>query len=127
MSKIQELEKTRSLLRQALNTAMASMPNNPSVCEAAAHIRTAIQVIDGVQEKTSKTKKMSQTQFQNWWGDVQSGVAIQPISAEASMKSLQQLNGMIAKEQSKIDEIESAAADVVSDVVVGTAQQLLQD
>lgn len=127
MSKVEQLNKTRSLLTQALSTALASMPNNRSVQEASSHIRSAIQKIDGVsQDQISYKRKMSQTQFETWWGNVQSGTAKQavaPMSAEASQMSLKQLNGMIAQEQAKIGEIEAAANKISQ----SSDDQLLQD
>ena len=127
MTKKQELTKTRSLLTQALSTALASMPHNRSMQEASSHIRAAIEKIDGVTEhEISRKQKMSQNQFETWWGNIQSSVAkqsVSPMSAEASQKSLNQLNGMIAQEQAKLGEIDAAATEISQKA----DDQLLQD
>lgn len=119
-NKIGQLNRAKTLLSQALNTAMASMPNNRSVVEAGNHIRSAIRKIDGAAKTQLQRRHMSQTQFETWWGNIQSGVANQPMSAEARQKNLAQLNGMIGKEQSKIDELEAKITEDIPD-------QLLED
>lgn len=126
MSKSNELKKTSSLLTQALSTALASMPNNRAVVEAAGDIRRAIRKIDGVAQEQTHKRKMSQSQFETWWGNIQSGTANQStanMTAEAHQKSLAQLNAMIAKEQSKLGELEAKAADITANA----PDQLLQD
>jgi hypothetical protein len=124
--KIKKLDQTKSLLTQALGAALAAMPNNRAVAEATGDIRRAINRIDGVAKEQMQRKKMSQSQFETWWGNIQSGTANQaatPMSAEACHKSLNQLNGMIAKEQSKIDELEIKSIQPEKN----TPDQLLQD
>lgn len=105
-NKSKELNRVTTLLSQALSTALASMPNNRAVAEASGHIKTAIRKIDGVNREQIQKKKMSQSQFENWWSTVQSGVANQPMSQEARQKSLKELNKMISIEQAKIDQLE---------------------
>jgi len=136
MSKSNELKKTTSLLTQALGTALASMPNNRAVAEAAGDIRRAIRKIDGVAQEQVSKRKMSQTQFETWWGNIQSGTSnmaaeahqgMANMSAEAHQKSLAQLNAMIAKEESKLGELDSKAADITANAASETTDQLLQD
>lgn len=133
MSKSNELKKTSSLLTQALSTALASMPNNRAVVEAAGDIRRAIRKIDGVAQEQTHKRKMSQSQFETWWGNIQSGtvnMANQPtanMTEEAHQKSLAQLNDMIAKEQSKLGELERKASEIGTDPATGSTNQLLQD
>lgn len=123
-----EISKAQSLLAQALNTALASMPNNKSVIEASGHIRSAIHKLDGAAKTQMQKRKMNQTQFDNWWGNIQAGTsklaaaktAASPMSTEAAQKSLQQLNKMIDQQQSKIKDLEQAADQITDD-------ELLQD
>lgn len=130
MSKSNELKKTTSLLTQALSTALASMPNNRAVAEAAGDIRRAIRKIDGVTQEQVSKRKMSQSQFETWWGNVQSGTAHQGMAnmtAEAHQKSLAQLDSMIAQEQSKLGQLDAKAADITNKDATETTDQLLQD
>jgi hypothetical protein len=125
-NKTQQLGKASSLLTQALGTALASMPNNRAVIEATGDIRRAIQKIDGVAKEQLNKRKMSQSQFETWWGNIQSGTANQssaPMSQEACQRSLAQLDKMIVKEQSKIDNLETLAAQLDAKA----PDQLLQD
>ena len=123
MSKEKQLNRATSLLSQALGTALNSLPNNQAVIEASHHIRTAIRKLDGAAKTQLRKQSMSNTQFETWWGNVQSGVAKQPMSAEAQARSLKQLNNMIATEQSKIDQLEKDATQLNS----GGPDQLLQE
>jgi len=125
-NKSKELGKASSLLTQALGTALASMPNNRAVIEATGDIRRAIQKIDGVAKEQLNKRKMSQSQFETWWGNIQSGTANQsstPMSQETCQRSLAQLDKMIVKEQSKIDNLEALAAQLDAKA----PDQLLQD
>ena len=128
MSKSNELKKTTSLLTQALSTALASMPNNRAVAEAAGDIRRAIRKIDGVTQEQVSKRKMSQSQFETWWGNIQSGVANQshtPMTVEACQKSLKQLDSMIQKEQSIIEQLEQQSKQI--EVDANLPDQLLKD
>ena len=122
-TKLKQLDKTKSFLSQALESVLSSMSNDKEIIEATGNIRKAITKIDEVTQKQIQKRKTSQSQFENWWGDVQSGTAIQPMSLECCQKSLSQLNGMIAKEQSKIDEIETKSLKIE----VNAKDQLLQE
>lgn len=107
MKKIDQLEKTKNLLSQALSTALNSMPNNSSVNEARGHIKQAINKIDKARKTQMKKQTVSSTLHENWWGHVQAGVSASPVSQEASMRTLEQLNQMINEEKDKISEIEN--------------------
>jgi len=112
MTKIQELDRVKDLLHQALSVALQSMPNDRSVSEARTHMRQAIKKIDHAANRQDNRKRMTQDQFQSWWGGVQSGVsslAASPMSAEAQQRSLSALNSMIAEEKRKLEELEKRA------------------
>lgn len=121
--KLKQLDKTKSLLSQALESVLSSMPNNQKIIEATRDIRKAIRKIDEVSQEQMQKIKTSESQFQNWWGNVQSGVPLGAMSLEACQKSLNQLNGMIYKEQSKIDEIETKSSKIKEN----SKDQLFQD
>lgn len=130
MDKFEQLDKAKNLLAQALSVALNSLPNNRSVVEASGHIKSAITKIDGVVQKKAQLqkKKMSQNQFETWWGNIQSGTAQQamapiPMSAEAQQRTLAQLNSMLANEQAKLDELEKKAPTDNSNI----PNELLQD
>jgi multidrug resistance efflux pump len=110
MTKIDEVDKVKNLLHTALNVALHSMPNNRSMADARTHMRQALKKIEHVSQQQSSRKRMTQDNFQQWWGDVQAGVAAQPMSAQAQQKSLAVLNSMIDAEKSKIDELEKRVA-----------------
>ena len=109
MSKENQLGKAQNLLSQALSTAMSSMPNNRSVLEARGHIKQAMNKLDKAQKTQIKRKSLTGTQFENWWGNVQSGTAMgahAPMSEVARTKALGELDSMIDTEKDKIAEIE---------------------
>lgn len=123
-----QLDRAKDLLTKALGAALASMPNNKTVIEATGDIRKAIHKIDGVSKEQMKKRKMSQSQFQTWWGNIQSGVASQshtPMTAEACQRSLKQLDLMIQKEQSKIQELEQQSKQIEDNQ--NLPDQLLKD
>jgi hypothetical protein len=113
MNKIHELDRVKHLLHQALNVALHSMPNDRSVSEARGHMKQAIKKIDVASKRQDARKRMTQDNFQSWWGDIQSGVsnvAASPMSAEAQQRSLSALNSMIDEEKKKLEELEKRAA-----------------
>ena len=84
------------------------MQSNRSVDEAKSHIRQAINSVDKVKKSQMRKKQTSETQFQTWWGHIQSGtdnVAASPMSAEAHTKSLDLINNMISVEDNKLQEL----------------------
>lgn len=101
--------RAKDLLSQALSVAINSLPNDRSVLEAKSHMKKALSELDKATKRQVQRKVATNNQFENWWSNVNNGVsslANQPMSAEAGVKSLKQLNAMIADEQKKIDEIE---------------------
>jgi hypothetical protein len=125
-NKTNQLNKVTQLLSQALSAASSVMPNNRTMSEVTGDIRRAISKIEGVILEQKQKSRMSQTQFDSWWGNVQSGVAKQGMalmSAEACQKSLDQLNKMIVKEQSKLEDLEKISTDQSTQL----PDQLLQD
>jgi hypothetical protein len=58
---------------------------------------------------TNRRRRMSGSQFESWWGNVQAGTANQamaPMSAEVQQKKLADLNNLISKEQSKLEALQ---------------------
>lgn len=113
MDKINELYRAKGLLQQALGAALNSMPNNKSVQDARMHMKKALNELDNAAKTQLRKKSMTEDQFKTWWGNVMSGttaIAQQPMTAEAQVKSLAQLDAMIAEEQKKINEIEKSQA-----------------
>lgn len=107
MNKIDQLKKTKELLEQANILASKSMPNNRDVQEARLHIRKAINNIEMASEHRESKKRSSAGQFEQWWGNIQSGAAISAMSPQAQTKSLSVLNKMIGEEQQKLDDLEN--------------------
>ena len=110
-----QLGQIKSLLSQALGVAQHHMPGDRSVVEAKSHIKRAITEIDKVSKTKLRKEKMTNSQFETWWGNVQSGtaaVAHSAMSPEAQQKSLAQLNGMIAEEQKKLDDLDKKASEI---------------
>tara|TARA_Y100000034_G_C6845481_1_gene382980 strand:+ start:712 stop:1083 length:372 start_codon:yes stop_codon:yes gene_type:complete len=117
-----QLGQVKSLLTQALGVAQHHMQNDRSVSEAKTHIKRAINEIDKVSKKKLRKEKMTNDQFETWWGNIQSGTAAAAsasMSPEAQQMSLDQLNGMIDDEKKKLEDLEKQARQV--------PDQLLQD
>jgi len=109
MKKIKQMDMAKNLLNQALSVAYNSMPNNIASNEAKNHIKQAIRKIDLVKKKEDKKKMTQQDQFQNWWGNIESGtsnLAQAKMSEEAHAKSLSLLNSMIDQEKKKLSDLE---------------------
>ncbi len=123
MPKIDELDRVKNLLHTALNVALHSMPNDRTVADARTHMKQALRKIEHASKKQDNRKRMTQDSFQSWWGDIQSGVAASPMSAQAQQKSLAALNAMISEEKYKLDELEKR----VSQAETPTEEQLLSD
>jgi len=120
--KDQQFDRVKDLLGQALRAAVNNLPNDRSVVEAKTHMKQALAKIDEAGRTRKRRKEMTQTQFESWWGNVQSGtsqLAASPMSAQAQMKSLDQLNAMIDDEKRKLDELEKQSQS--------TPPELLQD
>jgi len=118
MKKEDQLQKAQSLLQQALSTALNSMPHNPAVMEARGHIKQAMNKLDKAQKTQTRKRALTGSQFETWWGNVQSGTAMAshtPFSEEARNRSLAQLNSMIAVEQNKLDELDQQSDNPPND------------
>jgi len=111
MSKHDELGRAKSLLSQAMSVALNSMPNNSSVTEARQHMKQAINKLDKAQKSQLRKRELTGQQFENWWGNVQSGtsaVAAQPMAEHAQVAALGNLNSMIEEEKNKLAELEKS-------------------
>jgi hypothetical protein len=109
MSEFKEFERTKNLLTQALAAALHSLPQNKFVNEARTQMKKALINLNYAEQTQVRRQRISQNQFEKWWGNVQAGttnVAAQPMSAEAQIRSLNQLNSMIAEEKQKLEELE---------------------
>lgn len=110
MDKINELNRAKGLLTQALSAALNSMPNDRSVQEARMYMKKALNELNNAAK--TQIKKKTMTQDQQWLSNVNSGIAAvahSPMSQESQHRSLQQLNAMIAEERKKLDELEKAS------------------
>jgi hypothetical protein len=107
----ERLGQIKGLLSQALGVAVHNMQNNRSVDEAKSHIRQAINSVDKATKKQMRKRQVTESQFETWWGHIQSGTAnaaMAPMSAEAHAKSLAELNNMIETEESKLKDLEDS-------------------
>lgn len=114
MSRADQLTRAKMLLHEAINLASAAMPNSHVVAEARFHMKQAMKKIDGLAESEMKKKKtMSQTQFQDWWGNVVSGTteaSYAQMTPDAKNRILSQLDSMIAEETKKLEELDKTQA-----------------
>jgi hypothetical protein len=109
MSKKARYQKATSYLNQALS--VLSETHDSSIVEAKTDIRKALGKI----ENAAKKKKETPNHFNEWWGHIQSGtasVAQSPMSSQARMRSLSELNKMIEAEQQKLKELENEQNDM---------------
>lgn len=102
-------EKISSCIQQALG----AIKNSPSkdYNEVKACLKNALNHLNKTQQKQNQKTKNRTNQFEQWWGNVQSGVAnssFSNTSKEAHINSLNQINNLINIEKNKIDEIENA-------------------
>lgn len=114
-SGFKQLGKVKSLLTQALGVAQHHMQNDRSVSEAKIHMKRAINEIDKASKRKLRKEKMTNDQFETWWGNIQSGTtaaANAAMTPEAQQKSLEELNAMIDEEKKKIEELEKQASQV---------------
>ena len=121
----EQLGKMKGLLAQALGVANHSMKSSRSVDEAKQHIRQAINSVDKAAKSKLKKEQATETQFQTWWGTIQAGTvaaAAANMSAEASVKSLDQLNKMMKVEEDKLKELKE-----LEDAQNQPPDQLLKD
>lgn len=126
MDKVEQLHKAKALLHQALIAASNSMPNNRDVAEAKSNIRKAMERLDEASKSQIRKSKANSGQFEQWWGSVQSGVAnasFAPMTKEATMKSLKELDDMIAEQQKILDDLQIQAQTITQ----SSSHELLSD
>lgn len=126
MQKIDELNRARNLLTQALSAALHSLPNNRSVQEARSHMKRALNELDHAAKTQTRKQSANATQAKEWWGQVEAGTvamsrqptaneATQPTATEAAQRrALQSLDAMIANEQKILDDLEKQSEPPVS-------------
>lgn len=108
MSKTEKIDKAQSLLQQALHAVADAMPHNPNVNEARNLIRQAISKLENTSHKVGR-RQSERSAYDEWWKDVTAGTAAQPMSPTAQVRGLAALDAMIAEEQQKIDELDTAS------------------
>jgi hypothetical protein len=109
MNKIEQLNRAKALLQQAMTAATAAMPNNHAVTEARSHMRRAISELDNAAKTQDKRQTANETGAKKWWGQIVSGVANQPVTQEAANKSLAALNAMMSVEEKKLADLQAEA------------------
>jgi hypothetical protein len=106
MNKSEKLAKARMLLSQALMT----IPDGHGLSEAKIHVRRAIERVEKqVKKEEKKVAQTNQTNHENWWSNIEAGVAnmaSSPMSSQTQMRSLEALNKMIQETQSDLDKLE---------------------
>lgn len=97
-------------MQHSLNQALSagSSLNNKHIIEAKNYIRKAILSLENASKNETK-KQNNQAEFDTQWGHLQPNIPITPMSKEAQMKCLSQLNAMISEEQKKLAEMEKQA------------------
>ena len=98
-------EKIKSLIKNALSLAM----NNTSDVggDVRMHLKQALNNLEKQENKKQKNKIQNKNQFEQWWGNVQSGVLnnkFSEASKESQLGSLNKLNALIRAEQLKTEE-----------------------
>ena len=114
--KMDQLEKAKGLLNQALSVALHNLGNGHAVQEAKSHMKVALRRLDDVSKKQTRRAQTQQSEHEKWWSNVVTGsaeAATSPVAQEAYQKSLQQLNSMIDVEKKKLEELEKQ--DINSD------------
>ncbi len=137
MSKVQELNRAKNLLNQAISVALNSMPENKSVQEARNYMKRAINELDNATKSQVQKKVNSNTLHQQHWNNLVAGGVHASIANgahsqtanETYSRSLSQLNMMIAREEDKLAELEkkSVKVDAVTQILGGIADELLND
>lgn len=115
MSGIDQLLRTQNLLAQALGAAQKCLPSDKHMTEARIHMRQALQRIETASKGELRKKKNEASQnHEKWWGDIVANSPYANMSKEAAMKSLSQLNELIACEKQKLADIEKDVASRTS-------------
>lgn len=114
MDKLGKLEKTRSLLQQAIKST-DSILGNSDVAEARKSMRRALSAVEHASKSQNKKKNQNQNQFESWWQNIESGatnMAGTAMSPESQIKSLNDLDKLIDSEKGKLKELEKEAGSV---------------
>lgn len=109
MNKINQILKAKMLLQQAMTLASQAMPNSHVIAEAKGHIKQAMAKIDNIAKTQIEKKAVKQNDFKDWWDDVVSGTVDSPtasFSQETYVKTLKNLDSMIAEEKQKLEDLE---------------------
>ena len=108
MTKINQLNKAKSAIENALKITADVMPNNKHMIEAKIHLRQAIQSVEKAASVDSSHQK-KQTQFESWWGNIVAGTAKMSqaqLSTSTISKNLSKLQALIDEENNKINKNE---------------------
>jgi Tfp pilus assembly protein FimV len=94
--------------QQFLTQALSSLGNDPNYSIARHQISQALSQIDSAQKRQRRFgKKTTQSE---WWSNIVSGttsLAFSPMSAQATARSLKELNQMIQHQQKQIDDLQA--------------------
>lgn len=112
--KIDQYKQAKSLMSQALSVAVNSLGEGRAVQEAKLHMRRAISKLEEAGNKHERRNQTERTYHQQWWDNIVTGsvaASQNPMSPEATQKSLDQLNSMIDTEKKKLEDLESDIID----------------
>ena len=116
--KINELDRAKELLSQALGVASAHLGDSEAANKAKHHMTHALRNLE--EERSQKRKSQlrkrteaSGTQGESWWQGIVAGTAAaaQAGTAESRKRSLEQLNQMEREEASRLEELEKSGID----------------
>lgn len=100
---MEQINRAVKLLSQALGVVSNALPNDKTTSEAKSHIKKAIQKIEVAQNHELNKKVKKQSLHEKWWGTVTSGIANQPMSQKAAMRTIEELDKMIQIEKKIIE------------------------
>lgn len=105
MSKVNHLNKTMHLLSQALGSASQSGQDH-TIHEAKSLMRQAMKKLESVAKDQNKKQHANLKNAETWWGEVVANVPMAQMSEQAAMRTLKELDAMIAKEKDKLNLLE---------------------
>lgn len=112
---MEDYNRSINFLRQAINTANQTTPQDKAVSEAVVSMKSALLKLEQASFKASlKKKQESQSLYQKTW---ENNIARSNHSATANqavMRTWKDLNKKIQEEQRNIEELESAVRQNVS-------------
>ena len=88
-------------IKRLLAQAMSSWPDDFTLSEAKSHLKLCLRKIEQVEARRNKRGSAEKTQAEKWWGNLAGNIQ-NPLNIQ---QTLDAIDGMMAEEQRKLDEI----------------------